>query len=186
LDRLNRGPFRPARQVIAPTTGDACHSTLIRRIATKRQAYKPKLRRKLTIPATFRDLWCFDLANGALRVRISRLFTRVPNSTLEANVKRTVLTVVATLAFAALAMHALGLKIQPANDAMVIAAPAPAAVPLPAACPNIHSAQDALGQAEEELRTARHDFCGHKADAMQAVHHAREELRQAENCQRCR
>lgn len=98
--------------------------------------------------------------------------------------KRTIVTVVATLAFAVIALHALGLKIQPANDTVAIAAPA--AVPMPAACPNIHEAQNGLRQAEEELRTARHDFCGHKADAMQAVHHAMEELRQAENCQRCR
>lgn len=98
--------------------------------------------------------------------------------------KRTVLTVLATLAFAVIAMQVLGLKVQPANDAMAIAAPVPA-VPMPE-CPNIHSAQEALRNAEGELRSARHDFCGHKADAMQAVHHAMEELRQAENCQRCR
>jgi hypothetical protein len=62
----------------------------------------------------------------------------------------------------------------------------PMAMAIPPSCPNIHSAQEGLHQAESELREARHDFCGHKQSAMEAVHHAIEELRQAENCQRCR
>lgn len=99
--------------------------------------------------------------------------------------KRTIVTVVATLAFAAMAMHALGLKVQPANDSVAIAAPAPA-VPMPHGCPNIHGAQEGLRSAEQELHDAAHDFCGHKAAAMEAVHHAIEQLRMAENCQKCR
>jgi hypothetical protein len=102
--------------------------------------------------------------------------------------KRTVVTVVATLAFALIAMHALGLKVQPASEAVAMAAPAPAplASPMPSACPNIHGAIDGLRSSEQELRDARHDFCGHKQAAMEAVHHAIEQLRAAENCQRCR
>ena len=100
--------------------------------------------------------------------------------------KRTIVTVLATLAFAVIAMHVMGLKVQPANESVAIAAPAPAAVPMPHACPNIHGAQEGLRSAEQELHDAAHDFCGHKASAMQAVHHAIEELRQAENCQKCR
>jgi hypothetical protein len=100
--------------------------------------------------------------------------------------KRTILTVLATLAFAAVAMHALGLKVQPASEAVVVAAPAPLASPVPSACPNIHAAIDGLRSSEQELRDARHDFCGHKATAMEAVRHAIEQLHEAENCQKCR
>jgi F0F1-type ATP synthase epsilon subunit len=60
------------------------------------------------------------------------------------------------------------------------------AVPVPPDCPNIHEARQALEQAEGTLRSAAHDFCGHKADAMRAVHNAIEQLRMAENCAKCR
>jgi hypothetical protein len=100
--------------------------------------------------------------------------------------KRTIVTVIATLAFAVIAMHALGLKIQPASEALAVAAPAPLAAPLPPACPNIHGAQDSLRSAKTELQEAAHDFCGHRKDALEAVNHALTELRQAENCAKCR
>ena len=99
--------------------------------------------------------------------------------------KRTILTVFATLAIAVLAMHALGYKVQSTSEAVAIAAPA-SAVPMPHACPNIHGAIDGLRSAEQELRDAAHDFCGHKAQAMESVHHAIEHLRAAEGCQKCR
>jgi hypothetical protein len=60
------------------------------------------------------------------------------------------------------------------------------AVPMPNRCPNIHAAIDGLRSSEQELRDAAHDFCGHKAEAMRRVHAAIEELRQAENCAKCR
>jgi len=42
--------------------------------------------------------------------------------------------------------------------------------------PRIHHALEALHAAEDELRDAPHDFHGHKADALAAVHHAIDEL----------
>ena len=70
--------------------------------------------------------------------------------------------------------------------AIAAPAPAPAMVPVPARCPNIHEAIGRLEEAERELREARHDFCGHKRDAMEITHRAIEQLRQAEGCDRCR
>jgi len=60
------------------------------------------------------------------------------------------------------------------------------AVPVPAHCPNIHEAVEALQNAEGTLREARHDFCGHKVAAMEAVRNALRQLREAENCAQCR
>ena len=79
-------------------------------------------------------------------------------------------------------------KAQTFNSSAAIAAPAPApmAVPVPDRCPNIHEAIEALQSAQNTLREARHDFCGHKVDAMHAVHAAIEQLRQAEGCAKCR
>jgi hypothetical protein len=79
-------------------------------------------------------------------------------------------------------------KAQNFNSSAAIAAPAPAAlaVPMPARCPNIHGAIDGLRSAEQELRDAGHDFCGHKVEAMRKVHDAIEQLRMAEGCDRCR
>jgi hypothetical protein len=42
--------------------------------------------------------------------------------------------------------------------------------------PRIHHALEALHAAEEELNEAPHDFHGHKADAIDAIHHAIREL----------
>jgi hypothetical protein len=102
--------------------------------------------------------------------------------------KRTIITLTVVLAALVLAILLGTPKAQTFNSSAAIAAPAPVpmAVAVPPACPNIHSAQEGLRQAEGELREARHDFCGHKQSAMEAVHHAIEELRQAENCQKCR
>jgi hypothetical protein len=101
--------------------------------------------------------------------------------------KRTIVTVLATLAVVGLVMLAVGPKAQPAGAAVAVAAPAPVAVPMPAhPCPNIHAAIDGLRSCQQELRDAAHDFCGHKRDAMAAVHQAIEELRAAENCEKCR
>ena len=102
--------------------------------------------------------------------------------------KRTIFTVLATLAAVGLVMFATGHKAQIYSSSTAIAAPAPVpmAVPIPPRCPNIHEAIQQLQAAEGTLRNAAHDFCGHKRDAMEAVHGAIEQLRQAENCDRCR
>jgi hypothetical protein len=102
--------------------------------------------------------------------------------------KRTIITTFVSV----LAGLCLGIfvapKAQPVSAGVAIAAPVPAgmAVPVPARCPNIHEAVGALQSAESTLREARHDFCGHKADAMRTVHEAIEQLRAAEGCDRCR
>ena len=71
--------------------------------------------------------------------------------------------------------------------AVVVAKPAaPAAEPAPPRCPRIHDAVHALDVALDELDHAGHDFCGHKAAAMDATRHAREQLHLAEDCDRCR
>jgi hypothetical protein len=100
--------------------------------------------------------------------------------------KRSIITVTAVFAALGLAILVGAPKGQNFNTSTAMAAPAPAAVPMPHACPNIHAALDALRSAEHDLNTADHDFCGHRADAVQAVHGAIEQLRMAENCQRCR
>ena len=102
--------------------------------------------------------------------------------------KRTLITL--NVVFAALVLAILlGMpKAQTYNSSAAIAAPAPApmAVPMPAHCPNIHAALEGLRSSEQELREAGHDFCGHKVEAMRAVHAAIEQLRMAEGCDRCR
>jgi len=100
--------------------------------------------------------------------------------------KRTIVTVLATLAFVGLAMLVVGHRAQPVNTAVAVAAPAPSMVPMPSRCPNIHAALDGLRSAEQELHDAAHDFCGHRVAAMESVHHAIEQLRAAEGCARCR
>jgi hypothetical protein len=50
--------------------------------------------------------------------------------------------------------------------------------------PRIHSAMEALRDAQEYLRAAPHDFCGHKAAAMKANEAAIQQLRLAEECAR--
>jgi hypothetical protein len=102
--------------------------------------------------------------------------------------KRTIITLTIVLAALVLAILLGTPKAQNFNSSAAIAAPAPAplAVPMPNHCPNIHGAQDALRSAKTELQEARHDFCGHRKDALEAVNHALQELRQAENCDKCR
>ena len=102
--------------------------------------------------------------------------------------KRTIVTGVAMLVVFGLGMIVGGAKIQTVGAVSAIAAPVPAAlaVPVPARCPNIHGAVESLRSAETELREGRHDFCGHKVEAMRTVHEAIEQLRQAENCAKCR
>lgn len=65
---------------------------------------------------------------------------------------------------------------------MVMAKPAP---PMMAHCARIHEAVHTLDVALEEMEHAGHDFCGHKAEAMEATRHAREQLHRAEQCDRC-
>lgn len=71
-------------------------------------------------------------------------------------------------------------------------APTPAFTPAamvpmpPARCPRIHEAAEALESAIQDMQSAAHDFCGHRREAMEAAHHALQELRRAENCDRCR
>ena len=102
--------------------------------------------------------------------------------------KRTLITITAALAILGFAILFGAPKAQTFNSSAAIAAPVPAAmaVPMPDRCPNIHEAIHALESAERDLREARHDFCGHKRDAMEATHHAIEQLRMAEGCDRCR
>jgi hypothetical protein len=45
--------------------------------------------------------------------------------------------------------------------------------------PHIHAALRELREAKEELKTAAHDFGGHRADAVDAVEHAIKQLRKA-------
>jgi hypothetical protein len=60
------------------------------------------------------------------------------------------------------------------------------AVPPPERCPNIDRAIKALEAAEHDMQVANHDFCGHKAEAMEAARHAIEQLRKAKECDKCR
>jgi hypothetical protein len=102
--------------------------------------------------------------------------------------KRTIITMTAVLAALGLAILLGAPKGQNFNSSAAIAAPAPvpAAVPMPNRCPNIHEALEALRSAEHEMKEGRHDFCGHKVEAMRATHEAIEQLRAAEDCDRCR
>ena len=102
--------------------------------------------------------------------------------------KRTVITMTAALAVLILAILFGTPKAQNLNSSAAIAAPVPAAlaVPMPNRCPSIHEAIHTLEAAERDLHEARHDFCGHKREAMEATHRAIEQLRMAEGCDRCR
>jgi len=102
--------------------------------------------------------------------------------------KRTIITCTFVLAVLGLAILFRAPRAQTVNSSTAIAAPAPApmAVPVPARCPRIHEAVRALEAAERDMRDASHDFCGHKREAMEATHHALEELRAAEACDSCR
>lgn len=59
------------------------------------------------------------------------------------------------------------------------------ATPPASRCPNIHKAVGALEAAMHDMEVAAHDFCGHKAEAMEAARHAIEQLRKAEECKEC-
>jgi len=48
-----------------------------------------------------------------------------------------------------------------------------------ARCPNIHKAVGALETALHDMEIAKNDFCGHKAEAMEATRHALEQLKKA-------
>ena len=100
--------------------------------------------------------------------------------------KRTLVTLTIVNVALVLAVFFGAPKAQTFNSSSAIAAPAPMAIPIPARCPNIHEAIEALQSAEGTLRDARHDFCGHKVDAMHAVRAAIVQLRQAEGCAKCR
>ena len=102
--------------------------------------------------------------------------------------KRTlVLLAIMSLVFV-LGMMVGGNRVQPVGAVTAVAAPAPApvAVPVPPRCPSIHEAIRALEVAHHDLDEASHNFCGHKVEAMRQVHAAIEQLRLAENCDRCR
>ncbi|HEY6270513.1 MAG TPA: hypothetical protein VIX19_00795 [Terriglobales bacterium] len=62
------------------------------------------------------------------------------------------------------------------------AKPAP---PVEARCPRVHEAAHALEVALQEMDHASWDYCGHKAEAMEATRHALEQLRRAEQCKDC-
>ena len=99
--------------------------------------------------------------------------------------KRTIISMTAVVAVLGLAILLGAPKGQTFNSSTAVAAPAPAAVPMPHRCPNIHSAIESLRSAEHDLHEAAHDFCGHRAEAQRTVHEAIEQLRAAENCQKC-
>ena len=99
--------------------------------------------------------------------------------------KRTIITVLATLAAVGFVMLAVGPKTQRVATTTAVAAPAPAPVPIPPRCPNIHQAVEGLRSARQELDQAGHDFCGHKSNAIDAIDHAIKQLQQAEKCAKC-
>lgn len=50
--------------------------------------------------------------------------------------------------------------------------------------PHIRAAITELHEANEELRTAAHDFCGHRVEAMRAIDAAHRQLQLALDCAR--
>ena len=56
--------------------------------------------------------------------------------------------------------------------------------PPPERHPHIYAAANELHAAQEELRTAAHDFCGHRVNAMRDVGAAEKQLRAALACDR--
>jgi hypothetical protein len=50
--------------------------------------------------------------------------------------------------------------------------------------PRIHQAMEALREAQDYMKNAAHDFCGHKAAAMRATENAMTQLRLAQECDR--
>ena len=66
----------------------------------------------------------------------------------------------------------------------VIATPRPAGSEPQERHPRILAAERALRDANEYMRSAAHDFCGHKVAAMRAAEAAQRQLRLAAECDR--
>lgn len=62
--------------------------------------------------------------------------------------------------------------------------PAPVPAPQPRMHERIRAAMNAMQDAQEYMRTAAHDFCGHKVEAMRANEAAMRQLRLAMECER--
>ena len=58
------------------------------------------------------------------------------------------------------------------------------APPPPERHPHIRAAMEELRQARHELQTAAHDFCGHRAEAVQVTDQAIKQLHEALSCDR--
>jgi len=56
--------------------------------------------------------------------------------------------------------------------------------PPPGRHPHIHAAIAQLREAREELRTAEHDFCGHRKEAIEKTDQAIHQLERALDCAR--
>jgi acyl-CoA reductase-like NAD-dependent aldehyde dehydrogenase len=56
--------------------------------------------------------------------------------------------------------------------------------PPPERHPHIAAAIHELREAREELRTAAHDFCGHRAEALEKTDQAIHQLQEAMECDR--
>jgi len=56
--------------------------------------------------------------------------------------------------------------------------------PPPEPHPHIHAAIAELREAREELRTAAHDFCGHRKEAIEKTDQALHQLQRALECAR--
>jgi len=50
--------------------------------------------------------------------------------------------------------------------------------------PHLHAAERELREAREELRSASHDYCGHRKAAVEAIDHAMRQLHLALECAR--
>lgn len=68
----------------------------------------------------------------------------------------------------------------------VVSTPRPASPepPQPRMHERIRAAMTAMQDAQEYMRTAAHDFCGHKVEAMRANEAAMRQLRLAMECER--
>lgn len=67
----------------------------------------------------------------------------------------------------------------------VVATPRAAnTAPPPEAHPHIRAAVNELREARQELRTAAHDFCGHRVVAMEKTNEALQQLQAALACDR--
>jgi hypothetical protein len=102
--------------------------------------------------------------------------------------KRTILGIIILLAVFALGMLTGAPRGHSVGEGPALAAPAPAAlaVPMPRRCPNIHEAVHAMEVAMQDMERAGHNFCGRKREAMESTRRAIHDLREAENCDRCR